>query len=72
MMALHLLEPVLPRQKVSPSAAIALPFAGNSDALDTEGRSVALGGFLTLGYLEGTLLRKGRFQEQALLRRFAP
>ena len=80
MMALHVLEPALPRQMVSPSAAVALFFAGNSDALDAEGGNipffkllcVALGGFLTVGYLEGPLQRKVRFREQVFLRRFAP
>ena len=73
-------KPALPRQIVSPSTAVALFFAGNSDALDVEGGSipffkllcVALGGFLTLGYLEGPLQRKVRLREQVFLRRFAP
>ena len=78
MMALHVLEPAL--QVVFPLAAVALSFAGNSDAVGAEGGSipffkllhVALGGFLTLGYFEGQLQCKVRFREQVLLRRFAP
>ena len=66
MMALCVLELELPRQVVSPSAAVALPFAGNNDALDAEGGSIpffkllhiVLDGFLTLGYLQGPLQRK--------------
>ena len=78
MMALHVFEPALPRKMVSPSAAVALFLLKTVTLLtlrvevSSKLLCVALGGFLTLGYLEGPLQCKVQFREQVFLHRFAP
>ena len=55
-MTLHILEPALPRQVISPFADVALPFAGNSDTLHAEGGKISFFKLLCLvlnGFLIG-------------------